>query len=502
VHSGRVGLAMVLVAVPALSVGCGGADSSQATRTTVKEPIRTEPATTQPTTTTADASFPKLVSRVRSGVVRIEVNTCAIQSVGTGMLITPRLVATVEHVVEDAATIAVKRNGKLLATGTVIGTDPDRDLALLQLSTPVTGYRFAFAARAPQLGEAVAALGFPLGLPLTVTRGSVSGLNRTIPIQGLRRRKLVQTDAALNPGNSGGPLISAETGEVLGLVDLGSLDFNGIAFAVSAEVAGPLITAWSKAPQPIRRQTCADTPNDQRSQTTSGERGVGVPTTYLGRFTSVDRLQRCNATPLWVYCSSGPSGRAVRLDVGSGVTDFGIRGSSDEGGNSMPEGTSFRTPDGRIECGSSGRGITCTDRTTGAYFILGDTRLITSGASRGSATGGLSAIPSVYSGYFAAVDRLERCFADDSFAVCTAGPSGKGVRLVAGQGVAYEGLTGSTDKGGPAMPIGSSFATPSRAITCSSSSRGITCRDSKTGAYFTIGDRSVRINNGSGEVVY
>jgi hypothetical protein len=194
----------------------------------------------------------------------------------------------------------------------------------------------------------------------------------------------------------------------------------------------------------------------------------------------------------------------VKLQVGKGVTDYGVRGSADQGGPSMPEGTSFRTPDGKIECGSSSHGITCTDRTTGAYFILGDTKLVFSQhggpSSTGSSPGG--SITSTYFGYFAAVDRLERCYADDSFAVCTAGPSGKGVRLLAGSGAAYMGATGSNDKGGPAMPIGSSFTTPGGNITCDSSSRGITCRDDATGAYFTIGDYHVRINNGSGEVVY
>jgi hypothetical protein len=111
-------------------------------------------------------------------------------------------------------------------------------------------------------------------------------------------------------------------------------------------------------------------------------------------------------------------------------------------------------------------------------------------------------VPARYSGYFAAVDRLERCYANDSFAVCTAGPTRKGVRLVAGSGASYEGITGSTDKGGPAMPLGSSFTTPGGRITCDSSSRGITCKDNTTGAYFTIGDYHVRVNNGGGEVVH
>jgi hypothetical protein len=121
---------------------------------------------------------------------------------------------------------------------------------------------FVLARRAPKLGESVVAFGFPLGLPLSVTRGVVSGSDRTIPIEGVKRQRLIQTDAALNPGNSGGPLIDPETGVVLGLVDLGS-DFNGVSFAVSAQVAEPLLRAWTVAPQLQPAATCSPPPATQ-----------------------------------------------------------------------------------------------------------------------------------------------------------------------------------------------------------------------------------------------
>jgi S1-C subfamily serine protease len=143
----------------------------------------------------------------------------------------------------------------VLATGKVIGEDPARDLALVQTSRPIAGYRLPLASRSPRLAEQVVALGYPFGLPLTVTQGSVSGLGRSIPIANVTRRQLVQTDAALNPGNSGGPLLATDTGDVVGLVDLGS-EANGTSFAVSAEVAKPLLQAWRAAPQPVPADTC------------------------------------------------------------------------------------------------------------------------------------------------------------------------------------------------------------------------------------------------------
>ena len=100
------------------------------------------------------------------------------------------------------------------------------------------------------------AFGFPLGLPLTVTKGSVSGLDRTIAIEGTQRRKLVQTDTALNPGNSGGPLIALGSGNVVGLVDAGNTEANGIAWAVNSKVAAAFIEAWKTSPQPVSGPTC------------------------------------------------------------------------------------------------------------------------------------------------------------------------------------------------------------------------------------------------------
>jgi S1-C subfamily serine protease len=146
---------------------------------------------------------------------------------------------------------------KVVATSTVIGADKVRDLALVRASTPIAGYRFRIGERGSAAREEVGALGFPLGLPLTVTKGSVSGLDRTIAIEGVKRRGLVQTDAALNPGNSGGPLISLATGKVVGLVDAGSQQAHGIAFAVDSRTAAALVDAWKTAPQPVAARSCS-----------------------------------------------------------------------------------------------------------------------------------------------------------------------------------------------------------------------------------------------------
>jgi S1-C subfamily serine protease len=279
--SGRAVIA-IAVTLGLLLSACG---SSSAPPKTVEKVVHS-------TTAAVTDRLATLVSTSQSGIVQIQTNTCTASVIGTGFLIGPRLVATVEHVVDGAVSITLKQNGKTVGVGTVIGEDPTRDVALVRTSVPLRGRILKLASRAPRLGETVAALGFPLGLPLTVTQGSVSGLGRTIPINGINRENLVQTDAAINPGNSGGPLISLDTGGVVGLVDLGTNLANGIGFAVSAVVAQPLLQAWTAAPQSVPLSNCAattspatTTPATTAPTTTSPSSSL---VTYTGNAFSID----------------------------------------------------------------------------------------------------------------------------------------------------------------------------------------------------------------------
>ncbi len=271
-HRPVIGVVLGMALTLLLVCGCGS---------TQRSGVATKAVTSTTAPASSAAPFPTLVASVRTGVVRVEATTCVNQGVGTGFLITPHLVVTVEHVVDGATRLTLKQNGHVVGSGTVIGADAARDVALVRSDRPISGYRFHLASRAPQLGESVAALGFPLGLPLTVTRGSVSGLNRAIPIQNVLRRRLVQTDAAVNPGNSGGPLIT-DTGTVVGLVDLGTNQANGLAFAVSASVAKPLLDAWAASPQPITASGCASqTPSSQAAPPPPAAASPAGPSGYL-----------------------------------------------------------------------------------------------------------------------------------------------------------------------------------------------------------------------------
>ena len=125
----------------------------------------TEPAVTQGSVT-APATLSDVVDRM-SGAIRIEATLCDGISIGTGVLIDEHLVATVEHVVDGAIDIVLKRKGEVLGKATVIGSDRERDIALLRTGASIDGYQFQLAGAAPRVGDDVAALGFPLGLPLT-----------------------------------------------------------------------------------------------------------------------------------------------------------------------------------------------------------------------------------------------------------------------------------------------------------------------------------------------
>jgi putative serine protease PepD len=262
--------ALVAVGVITLAIaGCGTAGQRPSS------PIATHATATRTKTVTAssaDHSLPTLVAKARSGIVRIRAIGCSGGDIGTGFILGPRLVATVDHVVAGATSITLLQGGRTVSTGTVIGEDSTRDVALVRTSTPLPGTVLQLATTAPALGEPVVALGFPLGLPLTSTQGAVSGVGRTVPIDGVRRRDMVQTDAAVNPGNSGGPLIDVDSGDVLGLVDLGNEEANGIAFAVSTQIARPLLQAWQQAPQRVPTAACTESttvPDQDAAPTTT-----------------------------------------------------------------------------------------------------------------------------------------------------------------------------------------------------------------------------------------
>ncbi|MCW3068234.1 MAG: peptidase and chymotrypsin/Hap [Solirubrobacterales bacterium] len=163
---------------------------------------------------------------------------------GTGIVLsTAGLIVTNEHVVDGATTVTVSLDGEKGRTrqATVIATDRSSDLALLRISPGgLTLHPLALAdSSTTQVGDAAYAIGSPYGLNWTLTTGVISALNRQIkaPNQATIGH-VIQTDAALNPGNSGGPLIE-NSGAVIGINSQiassgGQGGSTGVGFAISS----------------------------------------------------------------------------------------------------------------------------------------------------------------------------------------------------------------------------------------------------------------------------
>ncbi len=192
------------------------------------------------------------------GVVAITARSATSEDKGTGIVLNNEgLILTNDHVVEGASSLSISVDGSSskTATATLVGEEANSDLALIKVDPSGLGLKPLTLAGTSglQVGEQVYAIGNPYGLEETLTKGIISALSREISApDGAKIKGALQTDAALNPGNSGGPLLN-DQGEVLGVNSQIASDAaetsgsqagsTGVGFAISSATVAEAVKA-------------------------------------------------------------------------------------------------------------------------------------------------------------------------------------------------------------------------------------------------------------------
>ncbi|WP_435176050.1 S1C family serine protease [Halorussus sp. AFM4] len=221
---------------PAENGTAGAATGDGSGAATANAPVRDASASTA-----ADRAsvYTQVYRRTSDGVALLRTPS---GSQGSGFLYDDTHLVTNYHVVGDADRMSVQFDEETSRVGRVAGRDPRSDLAVVEVSAPDSAEPLSLVQSEPAIGTRVAVVGSPYGLRGSLTSGIVSGVDRQVPspVGDYLIPNAVQTDAPVNPGNSGGPLVNL-SGKVLGVVNSGGGD--NIAFAISAALVRRVVPA-------------------------------------------------------------------------------------------------------------------------------------------------------------------------------------------------------------------------------------------------------------------
>ncbi len=172
------------------------------------------------------------------------------QGQGSGFILNKDgLILTNNHVIDNAQRVEVKLSDKHTYKAQVLGVDKNHDLALLKINAPNLVPATLAESNGLVVGQRVYAIGNPFGLQGTMTRGIISAIRSIRGPQGNPIEDAIQTDAAVNPGNSGGPLLNSR-GEVIGITTLiannGADQSSGIGFAIPINTAKAVLADYAK----------------------------------------------------------------------------------------------------------------------------------------------------------------------------------------------------------------------------------------------------------------
>jgi S1-C subfamily serine protease len=202
------------------------------------------PTTPRATTTTAVPTPAQTYQTILPSLVLIVAHRGGDTLVGTGVIVNSNgQILTANHVVQGASSIQITFADRTMTSATIASSTPDNDTAVLAPASPPSVIVPAVLGGGATVGEETYAVGNPLGLTASFSAGVISGLDRTVTLDQVGTISgLIQFDAAVNPGSSGGPLVN-RAGQVLGIVTglANAIDqdvFSGIGFAVPIATAG------------------------------------------------------------------------------------------------------------------------------------------------------------------------------------------------------------------------------------------------------------------------